>query len=751
VSNTRINTIIENFSKYQRVYRFENEFFERLYSLYEKGKYNSILEQIDDCSSSEKDFFNFRILKFHVLVESGKYNEVEALLDDFKDRFNSNNTFQQFQYLLVKAFLFLKQSKSEECHNLINKLESIRDTIPESEDYLTMEALGNFYRIKGLLNSYPGLKLRLSPEELMETHERGLAVFHNSKNLLGIARQHNNLGRVFIIHFQNFETGFIFLEQALAMRTFLGHEGEIAGSLNLLGLNYASYGEYDLALEYLLKAKETRMAMGNIDNIIISLLNLGYYHFSVGEYEKGIEYAQEARKLLKKNPNNFYEFVLNFALFLVYAFAKDVKNMRECRQLFIKGAKLLDNPSLEEISEKLGSVINRHSKRVKKKAKAIYMLEELSEENSQTFLNIYNLNSFIINQILDHLFEEFKESEDIEIIEEFDTWLNKLERINSDHRGVLDVARAKLLKSKLLLLEFKIEDAKSLLQKTMNEFENRGVHKFSVLFSNEMKKLLEEEHNWKLLKESNAPLSERIDFTNMDEIIESSSIQKNVRDIVSTHKSIFEQREKAVNLLHNVLPKEIIPFLHEKNEPYIESFESISVLFADVVGFTKLSQKLSPKIMVESLNEIFGFFDSLLEKYDAEKIRTIGDNYMLCIGAPRKRMDHAILICRLALDIMSYIVDRKKNGDEFNFRIGVNSGSAVGGVIGTTKYHFDIWSNAVNIASRMESTGIPGKIQITKDTYKIVKNNFITEKRGKIDIKGKGEMETYFLISEKAK
>ena len=212
-----------------------------------------------------------------------------------------------------------------------------------------------------------------------------------------------------------------------------------------------------------------------------------------------------------------------------------------------------------------------------------------------------------------------------------------------------------------------------------------------------------------------------------------------------------QEQEKSDRLLLNVLPGEIAAILRDGPRTIADHFDAVSVLFADVVGFTTLSVELSPTNMVDLLNELFSNFDSLVDKYGLEKIRTIGDNYMVASGVPRPRRDHALALAAMALEMNRFISHRPLNGGPaVRFRIGINSGPALAGVIGHTKFHYDLWGDAVNIASRMESHGVPGKIQITQATYEIIKDDFICTPRGKVDIKGKGEMETWFLEASRS-
>lgn len=210
------------------------------------------------------------------------------------------------------------------------------------------------------------------------------------------------------------------------------------------------------------------------------------------------------------------------------------------------------------------------------------------------------------------------------------------------------------------------------------------------------------------------------------------------------------EEEKSEQLLLNVLPKEIALLLKDGEQTIAERFEAASVLFADLVSFTQLSARLDPEEMVHLLNDIFSHFDELVEKYGLEKIRTIGDNYMVAAGVPRPQPDHAKAIARLALDMRAYLENRNgEGGVPMEFRIGINSGPVIGGVIGRKKFVYDVWGDAVNVASRMESHGVPGEIQISERTHRMIEADFKCEPRGTVAIKGKGEMQTWFLIAEK--
>lgn len=214
-------------------------------------------------------------------------------------------------------------------------------------------------------------------------------------------------------------------------------------------------------------------------------------------------------------------------------------------------------------------------------------------------------------------------------------------------------------------------------------------------------------------------------------------------------KNAFQARSET--LLLNILPKEIVTILRNEPRTIADHFEGASVLFADVVNFTPMSATMTPIELVELLNEVFSYFDTLVEQYGLEKIKTIGDCYMVASGVPRPRADHAQVLTRMAIGMRDYVDQHEFFGRKLAFRIGLNSGPVVAGVIGRKKFIYDLWGDAVNTASRMESHGQGGFIQITRSTYELVRDDFVCESQGTVQVKGKGEMEVWFVIGPSAR
>ena len=214
--------------------------------------------------------------------------------------------------------------------------------------------------------------------------------------------------------------------------------------------------------------------------------------------------------------------------------------------------------------------------------------------------------------------------------------------------------------------------------------------------------------------------------------------------------ALRQEQAKAENLLLNILPRSIADKLKAETQPIADHFHSASILFADVVDFTPWSERHEPAEVVGYLDRLFSCFDDLAERYGLEKIKTIGDCYMVAAGVPTPRTDHATALAQMALDMLEAMcADDEVGRLGLELRIGINSGPVVAGVIGRKRFLYDLWGDAVNTASRMESHGTPGRIQITRATYELVADEFECEPRGTIVIKGKGEVEAWYLLGPK--
>jgi len=226
--------------------------------------------------------------------------------------------------------------------------------------------------------------------------------------------------------------------------------------------------------------------------------------------------------------------------------------------------------------------------------------------------------------------------------------------------------------------------------------------------------------------------------------------KKSNKIITEANRTILIEKQRSEELLLNILPSEIAEELKTSGKSEARFYNEVSILFTDFVNFTQTSEKLSPEQLVAELHECFSAFDEIIGRNGLEKIKTIGDAYMAVCGLPEPSPDHAQRTVQAAIEIRDFISERKKHEKVFEIRLGINSGQVVAGIVGVRKFAYDIWGDAVNTASRMESSGETAKVNISQSTYDLVKNDFLCTYRGKINAKNKGEIDMYFVEEKKS-
>jgi class 3 adenylate cyclase len=226
--------------------------------------------------------------------------------------------------------------------------------------------------------------------------------------------------------------------------------------------------------------------------------------------------------------------------------------------------------------------------------------------------------------------------------------------------------------------------------------------------------------------------------------------------VLDRTKELDNARLQSDKLLENILPEAVAKELKEKGSVTPQYYPAVTVIFIDFVDFTKQSENWDPKELVSELDFCFRAFDEIIDKYSIEKLKTIGDCYMAASGVPVFQPDHAFQVCEAALQISGFLESHRRKQERsgripWGYRIGINSGSVVAGVIGTHKFVYDIWGDTVNVASRMENHAEPGEINISQATYEIIKDQFECQMKGATEVKGKGSMNMYCLKSRKLK
>lgn len=211
-------------------------------------------------------------------------------------------------------------------------------------------------------------------------------------------------------------------------------------------------------------------------------------------------------------------------------------------------------------------------------------------------------------------------------------------------------------------------------------------------------------------------------------------------------RELEEEKEKSDTLLHNIFPASIVKELKKRGEIKPREFKTVTLLFTDFQGFTSISSRIPPSDLVNELNDIFKNFDAIIEKHGVEKLKTMGDSYMVGGGFPKESDNHAVDVVSTALEMIDYLNKRNEHSaNKWEMRVGVHSGNVVAGIVGKNKFTYDVWGNAVNIAREMEKNSHPGKINITSATHEMIKEKFNCQYHEKVKITGNGLTETYFV------
>lgn len=232
-------------------------------------------------------------------------------------------------------------------------------------------------------------------------------------------------------------------------------------------------------------------------------------------------------------------------------------------------------------------------------------------------------------------------------------------------------------------------------------------------------------------------------------LVVAGSLWNRLRFVKKSREAIKIEKDRSEELLLNILPYEVAEELKEKGKINAKHYDEVSVLFTDFVNFTSISEQIGEQEMLNELNICFTEFDRIMEKYDLEKIKTIGDAYLAVSGLPVSNTLHAKNAVHASLEILSYIKKRKsENPNALDIRIGIHSGAVIAGIVGVKKFAYDIWGDTVNTAARMEQNSQPGKLNVSEATYTLLKDDFVFEHRGKIVTKGKGELNMYFINND---
>ena len=576
-------------------------------------------------------------------------------------------------------------------------------------------AIAQAYNLMGVASS-----LKSDYPKALDYYQRSIKIFEQEGDKRGLAFNLNHVGNIYADQGQ-FPKALDYYQRCLKIFEEIGFKIGVAGSLGNIGLIYKDQGEYPKALDYHERSLKMFEEMGDKRGMAGSLTNIGLIHEIQGSftlaldfYQRGLKINEEMgyKSLMANSLNNIgliYEYQNEFPLALDY--------YQRSFSIF------------EEMEDKKGMTLVLAN---------VGILYQKQGDNPEAlkFCNKGLRLSQEIGALLDEkrackcLYDTYK------AMGEGNKALEYLEKINVINNSL----NARETGKKLQQMEF----AKQVLQDSLATAEKERLAKEA--HNEEMRKGTQT-RNWSLAGAGVA-------------VLLAGGFYSRWRFVRASKARLQTEKDRSENLLLNILPADIAAELKEKGRADARDFDLVSILFTDFKGFTEQSAKLSAADLVDEINVCFEAFDTIMEKYGIEKIKTIGDAYMAAGGLPVPKDDSVINTVLAGLEMQQFIGQRKKAMDvagrpAFEMRVGIHTGPVVAGIVGVKKFQYDIWGDTVNTAARMESAGEIGKVNISQATYELLKRDdstslsvsadFVFESRGMIEAKGKGQIEMYFV------
>jgi len=501
--------------------------------------------------------------------------------------------------------------------------------------------------------------------------------------------------------------------QALKINEELGNKQWVANNLNNIGAIYNQEEDYENALKYFKESLEIKQELGNKRSISVTLSNIGNANTYLGNYSEALDYYNQSLKLYKELNNEIGLIRTNYNIGNNYFSQEDYDRSLE-----------YFNQSLE-LSVKLNSKIG--IAKLKNRIGIVYLMR--------------NLN----NKAIKWCTEGLNVSEEIGAIQEQIDACNCLYKV---YKSLGKGNEALLFYERVKILEDSVNNEETAKKLQRMEFDKQ------VLADSLIQ--VEEKQKVQLAHEAEVRKKERtrniVVVSALFLLVLAFGLYRRIVYVRRSKIAIEKEKDRSENLLLNILPAEIAEELKEKGRADARDFDMVSILFTDFKGFTGISEKLSAQELVTEINYCFEAFDNIMGKYDVEKIKTIGDAYMAAGGLPIPSDDSVRNTVLAALEMQEFISKRKEKQEAlgkqaFEMRVGIHTGAVVAGIVGVKKFQYDIWGDTVNTASRIESAGDVNKVNISQATYELINNDdcLCFEKRGNIEVKGKGSLAMYFV------
>ena len=602
-------------------------------------------------------------------------------------------------------------------------------------------------RLKGIGNSILG-----NFEEAHISFQEGLNVSNTIDDKIGIATALNNIGNNYSAQGKYFEA-LKFFKESLVVSEKINHKPSVGNAVGNIGMIYDLQGDYLKALDYYKRGLKIQKDLNNLHGIGNNLFNIGALYGDNNEIDKAYEYFLESleyrKKQGQKNAIAHSYIALGRNLHIRNKFDKAMTYIEKSLAL---GKEVNDVRVITESYLQMGVINNKLKEYVRAESyffKALKMSENINDIDGTIdalilLSDIYDTRNRYSDMIASCQ-RSYKLAMDIGML---DFQQKSCACLYKAYKSIGNGIKALEFHEKMLTLSDSLKSEETTKKIQQIEFQKRVTADSLIQVEKDLKvTMAHKEEIRKKERNKDIALAGGIFF-----LLLSGGLYGRWRYVKKSKAIIEKEKDRSENLLLNILPSEIAEELKEKGRADARDFDLVSILFTDFKGFTQASEKLTAKELIAEINTCFKAFDHICESHGIEKIKTIGDAYMAAGGLPVPS-DVAVKSTVLAaLEMQQFIIDRlaerqANNEIAFQMRVGIHTGPVVAGIVGVKKFQYDIWGDTVNTASRMESSGAVGKVNISETTYNLLKDDpeFVFESRGKVEAKGKGKVEMFFV------
>ncbi len=618
-----------------------------------------------------------------------------------------------------------------------------------AEDKKFQWAIADALHLKGHANYIQG-----DFETALETYFQSLELRDTIREKRSMAASLGNMANIYKDQ-ADYHSALRFENESLRLSRDINNKSFIAVSLNNLGVIYNLQGLYAKSLDYYTRGLKIRQEIGDIQRIATSYNNIATIYSNMGNHRKALQYLYDAM-IIRKNGNNKFMLAGNYTNIAV-----EYNSLKEFDSALIYNQRALD--IAKEIGDKNGTAWVLHNqghvyKSIYDYDKAINYFEQSlqimrtigSQEEPVFIRSLIAIGEIAYEEkdygkAISNCFSARSKAEDVGIITE---QKSACKCLYDSYKAIGNSRKALDYHEKMLILTDSLHKEETTKKLQLMEFEKQVLSDSLQEVEKDLK--VEFAHQTEIQKKNknkNIALAGGIFF-----LLLSGGFYSRWNYVKKSKAIVEKEKDRSDNLLLNILPSEIAEELKAKGSAEARDFDLVSMLFTDFKGFTEASEKLTAKELIGEINTCFKAFDYICEAHGIEKIKTIGDAFMAAGGLPVPSDDSVKNTVLSALEMQKFISDRlaeKELNNEiaFKMRVGIHTGPVVAGIVGVKKFQYDIWGDTVNTASRMESSGEVGRVNISEATFNLLKNDtdFTFESRGKIKAKGKGEIEMYFV------